>query len=470
MKSKKRSMLKGVTLTLAAMGIAAASSGAMATMQVSSRGGLCVFDPAESCYWFKIGGLLQFDETIFSGKATSKRHDFPNGANIRRSWLDFRGGVGDDWSYRLTLDFRSDPVVIREAYLSYSGLEQTNIAVGQIFVPFGLENWGCKQNLLFLEQSLMTTAFLAPEFGLGLYFDTNFCDMFTIAAAVYQPRQAYRSFGLETRIFTTLGDPLDGNLFRLRNDRVGEAVRVTFSPYHCEDTVYHFGAAVKNQRLIATTFNGLPVRTNIFQTTPEGQGRTTATLVNAGRMRATRFTVGGLEAAAMWGPFLVQSEYNRAKTKLHQDIDPLTNRLDFRGNPNFWGWHVQAAYVLTGESHCYDFCTGTFGGVVPVSDCGAWEIAARYSAVNLIDDHVYGGRENNVTLGLNFYVNENVKIQFNYVRANIHPTRTTIFFDRVEANTIVDRVTSTAGFQPLLADAKKRRLDIFGLRFQAAFY
>jgi phosphate-selective porin OprO/OprP len=465
-KSEKRSKFKAAALTLAAIGLAAISSSANATMQVNSRGGLCVFDPAESCYWFKIGGLLQLDETIFSGKATAKRHDFPNGANIRRAWLDFKGGVGDDWSYRVTLDFRGSPVIIREAYLNFSGIEQTNIAVGQIFIPFGLENWGHKKDLMFLEQSLMTTAFLAPEFGLGVYADTHFCDMFTVAAAVYQPRQAERSFGLQSRAFAvgTIRPELD---HRPRNDRTGEAIRVTFSPLHCEDTVYHFGASVKNQRLVSTTPEGLSVLTNVFQTVPEGQGRTTATLINAGAQRARRFTVGGLEAAALWGPVTVQAEYNKAKMKLHRD---LTAPANF-GQPEFWGWHAQAGYVITGESRCYDFCSGTFGSVIPASDCGAWEIAARYSAVNLIDDHVYGGRENNVTIGLNWFVNENVQIKFNYVRANIHPTATTIVFNRVFANDIENRVGSTAGTKPLLvADSKKRKLDIFGLRFQAAFY
>lgn len=317
-KSEKGLRFKGVAVAVAAMGVAAASSSAVATMQVTSRGGLCIFDPAEGSYWFKIGGLIQADQTIFSGKHTAKRHDFPTGANLRRTWLDFKGGVGDCWSYRLTLDFRGGPTIIREAYLNFSGLEQMNIAVGQVFVPFGLENWGHKKDLMFLEESLMTTTFLAPEFGLGVYADTHFCDMFTLAVAVYEPRQASRSFGLQERAFfvgNTLLDN-DGDAFRRRNDRVGEAVRVTFSPYHCDDLVYHFGASFKNQRLVGTSPEGFRIRSNIFQTTPEALGRSTATLVNAGRLRATRFTVGGLEAAALWGPLTVQAEYNTAKVKL----------------------------------------------------------------------------------------------------------------------------------------------------------
>lgn len=478
-KSKKSSVLKGVALTAAAIGLATVANSAAATMEVNSHGGLCVLDPCESSYWFKIGGLLQLDQTFFAGKARAKRHDFPNGANIRRSWLFLNGGVGDCWSYSITLDFRGDPVVIREAYLNYKGIEQTNIAAGQIFIPFGLENWGEKKDLMFLEQSLMTETFLAPEFGLGVYADTNLFDMFTIAAAVYEPRQTARSFGVNSRVFSLLDDVDQRERFRRRSDRVGEALRVTFSPYHCDDTVYHFGAAVKNQRLVDTSPEHLPVRTNIFQTTPEGLGRTTATLINAGRLRATRFTVGGLEAAALWGPLTIQAEYNKAKVKLHRDNFLLSNFVNNiavsktpvarrGGSSDFWGWHVQAGYVLTGESRTYDFPTGTFGGVIPATDCGAWEIAARYSAVNLIDNQVYGGRENNVTVGLNWFVNDCIQIKFNYVRANIHPTNTSIVFNNVASDEVENRVLSNAGTKPL--HPHKRRLDIFGLRFQAAFY
>lgn len=466
-KFKNRSKLKNAALALAAVGIAAISTGAAATMQVSSHGGLSVFDPAESCYWFKIGGLMQFDQTIFSGNTKERRHDFPNGANIRRTWLDLRGGVGDCWSYRLTLDFRGAPVIIRDAYINFSGIEQTNVAVGQFFIPFGLENWGNKQDLMFLEQSLMGTTFLAPEFGLGVYADTHFCDMFTVAAAIYQPRQVAHSFGLQTHAFDSSLTSQSVREFAPRNDRIGEALRVTFSPYHCADTVYHFGASIKDQKLITSSADGHRVLTNIFQTVPEAQARTTTTLINAGSMPAKRFTVGGLEAAALWGPITVQAEYNKAKVKLHRDLNSPANF----GNPEFWGWHAQAGYVLTGESRTYDFASGTFGSVVPSTESGAWEIAARYSAVNLNDDHVYGGRENNVTLGLNWFVNENVQIKFNYIRANIHPTTTSIVRNRVSHNDIENLVGSTAGTKPLLvADAKKRKLDIFGLRFQASFY
>ncbi len=464
MMKKKSSKSKWVGLTLAA----AMSGSAAASMQVDSRGGLSVYDPADSKYWFTIGGLLQVDEVIFSGNKRAKRNDFPNGANLRRTWLDFNGGVGEFWTYRLELDFRGEPVVLRNAYLNFAGIECSNIAVGQFQIPFGLENWGNKQDLLFLEQSLMGTAFLAPEFGIGLYADTNFADMVTIAAAVFEPRQVANSFGsIRSRSFN---QQLARTTYSPKNDRLGEAVRVTFSPCHTDDVVYHLGASARHQKLISTAADGSVVLTNLFQTAPEAIARSTALLVNAGAMRAKQYTVGGLEAAAMWGPAMVQAEYERAKVKTVA-VANSADRFFSKGHPSFRGYHVQGAYVITGESHSYDFPSGTFGSVKPASDCGAWEVAARYSFINLNSKKIHGGSEHNLTLGLNWYATDNVKVVFNYIRANIHPTNTNITQDRVSANKLHMNAlggVGTAGRQPSSVDAKKRKLNIFGLRFQVA--
>jgi phosphate-selective porin OprO/OprP len=47
---------------------------------------------------------------------------------------------------------------------------------------------------------------------------------------------------------------------------------------------------------------------------------------------------------------------------------------------------------------------------------GAFEIAVRASAVDLNDQDIVGGRERNLSLGLNWYMNERLRTQFNLVK------------------------------------------------------
>ena len=61
-------------------------------------------------------------------------------------------------------------------------------------------------------------------------------------------------------------------------------------------------------------------------------------------------------------------------------------------------------------------------------NCGAWEIAARWSYTDLNSgfgpNTIQGGVMNGYTVGLNWYLNTNIKFQFDYVydqRSNLPP-------------------------------------------------
>src|ERR1700749_884762 len=55
---------------------------------------------------------------------------------------------------------------------------------------------------------------------------------------------------------------------------------------------------------------------------------------------------------------------------------------------------------------------------------GAWEIATRYSVIDLNDqlgtsNGVAGGKQTVYTAGLNWYVNRNIRFMFNYLHGDI---------------------------------------------------
>lgn len=529
-KPSKTMTMKKMGLALAGLSISFASNLYAATdsaptksapskltgMQIDTRGGLRIFDPCCADYWFALGGRLEFDEILFSGSWKDRQGNFPSGGNIRRAFLALNGGVGDCFTYNLTLDFgRAAAIydtltdaqiaaltasginstrigflptthapfiygltIIEEAWIGYTGLwDCTRVRFGQ-FTPLAtmdaLNNYNLTSGQMFLESALATRAFDVPSYlqtdsttmkGLGIILETQFADMFTLGATIYQPAASPLNVYGDVR----------------RSDRLGGALRLTFSPVHECDRMYHLGFLARYQSLNHTDAsrtliagnNSDAILNSLFFTTPEvlprnylgtaanfsvntvplfvpGIGNVAGTsdpnLLNVGAIRAKSYNHLVGELGAIWGPVTVQGEYHYTNVQRL----PFNSAGFQKGNLSFHGWHGQVGYILTGESRCYDFQSGYIGGIKPCGPCGAWELAARYSYLNLNDKDVFGGSEHNVTLGLNWYINCNVKFAFNYIRANINPT---------------GRI---AGVQPL-PNTPKRKLDIMAARVQVVF-
>ena len=121
----------------------------------------------------------------------------------------------------------------------------------------------------------------------------------------------------------------------------------------------------------------------------------------------------------------LQSEYlvNGFQDARRNAFDPLGT------NAFYHGGYVQVLYFLTGEHDHYGKKVGFFERVQPAENFifmkndsgsfftgrGAWQIGARYNFLDLNDEGLNGGILHNGTLGLNWFLNPNMKLQFNYI-------------------------------------------------------
>jgi len=132
-------------------------------------------------------------------------------------------------------------------------------------------------------------------------------------------------------------------------------------------------------------------------------------LVDTGKFDADSAWGGSLEAAAVHGPFSVQSEY------LFIRPDAVNG-----GSLFFHGFYVMGSWFLTGENRRYDTSQGVFGRVVPKRSVGseggwgAFELAARFSYLDLDDGSVRGGKMTIPSAGFNWYLTKHVRTMFDY--------------------------------------------------------
>jgi phosphate-selective porin OprO/OprP len=174
-------------------------------------------------------------------------------------------------------------------------------------------------------------------------------------------------------------------------------------------------------------------------------------LANTGALSAQHLWQGGVEAAGNWRNFYAQGGYYDFEVQR----DPLAFKtftsastshtsIVTPSDDSFIGWYAQATWILTGESKGYNPATGAFTPPQPAaplaldgSGWGAWELAGRYSVLEL-NDHtndatsvitnwtgaatrtytyyntVRGGDQKIWTAGLNWYPNNSIRFALDY--------------------------------------------------------
>lgn len=327
--------------------------------------------PAQDRVTLQLGGELMIDSAFYD----EDKNELGDGTEIRRARLKAEGKLFD-WNYEMGLGFAGGDVEIKDAYFGYDKWSSTSLTIGQYKEPFSLEELTSAKYITFMERALPVAFAPGRNIGIGMH---KYWDTLTLAGGLF-------------------GESFDDDVDDEGDEGWGATGRLTYSPLHKNTRAVHLGAAASYRK----SNDDDETR---YDTKPESNV-TDVKYANTGKIEDVDSTTKyGLEAAAVWGPFSGQAEY------LFTDISRNSGASDL----DLDGWYAYGSWFLTGESRSYKYKKGSFGRIKPRHRYGALELAARYSMIDLTDMPVTGGEEKNITLGLNWYLNPNLRVMANYV-------------------------------------------------------
>ena len=348
----------------------------------------------------KVRGRIQTDYNAINQDRAITGSPSVSALELRRARLGVQGTVWGDVNYILEADFANDSVSMKDAYFKYTGWgKHFAVQIGNFKTFNSLEHLTSSNYIEFLERASFVEAFgLDRQLGIGALLSDKH---YTVSAGLFGP-----TTGNEETWF--------------RDVKTGSA-RATFAPINEDGHVLHFGGSWRYRAGATENRSNVAVANDqFFRYRARG-----ADLHLANRFVATpqifdRDTFWGLEAAYVHGPWSIQGEY----TQLHGDVSPLFNGPD----STYRGWYVEGSWFLTGETRPYK--NGAFDRVKVLNPVfegghGAWQLAARYDVLNLGDNATLiptctmCGEQKTWQLGVNWYLNDNARLMFNYNQSDI---------------------------------------------------
>ena len=423
---------------------------------------------------FRVGGRIYVD----GGISTQPERGLESVANIRSARFDFEGRVKTYWEYRFQYEFAAGNTNnvgvlggIRDAFIANTYFNPVAIQVGQMFEAYGLEASKSANFTDFVEKALPTEAF-GPGHHVGLALLAT-GDVWSAKGGIYSVSSLDGAFvpspGTAVPWWVT---PKAGWVATGGSEYFDATGRLTLALVKEDDRLIHIGGsgryhkpnnstAGNNSRVLSigsnTQMEANILRNNLLGT-PDLSCGTVSVLGNAGAAgKCTHDVVTwGAEAVAAYGPVSLQSEYFGS----HYSRDPgaileaSTVGYYAPGGSTYEasGYYVYGTWYLTGESRAAAYKVkalnpANFGQIKilnPVSQggYGAWELALRYSELNLnngpyqgtyftnlialapstamrnyvANASVLGGREEDITAGLNWYPEAGFRVMANWTR------------------------------------------------------
>ncbi|HVJ79878.1 MAG TPA: porin, partial [Planctomycetia bacterium] len=399
---------------------------------------------------FHVGGMIQYDAVWFATTDTMQQTPgpgrFQDGVAPRRLRMRTEGTLYENFEFLLEFDFGNhflspddengpeaatfNVPALTDAYVTIKQVPWLGkVRIGNQREPFTLELQNSSRYLTFMERSYLFDALSLSGFSNGrqpgiLFLRTWAEDRLFGSAGVFKSESNAFGFGLGD------GDYAITSRWGL------------LPLWRPEDESWWWLGAAYSHRDPANDMLRARARNSV-----RGAPATLANVIaDTGVYFADSEDLFNLQTAASLGSFTLQSEYVATLTE-----GARATATSAPGNLAYHGAYAELSYLLTGEHRSWDAANARMDPVVPKrpwkpgrGECGrgAWEIGCRFQILDLVDAPINGGRLQNATLGVNWYWNPNMKMQFNYdylwrdpygldpARGSVHGfgTRMAVFF------------------------------------------
>ena len=372
-------------------GVAVASD----RLDVEAQDGILVLESPRSGYKVWFDTRAQVDGAVYFG-APSYADPIGNGTSIRRARFAIKGQVDENWYGEFDMNLANGLVELKDAIVRYTGIPNLDLQVGNFKENFSIQRNTTSRYLQFIERPMVCSA-LAPSRHLG--FNAKYAkDWLWFSAGAFSQKIA----GQEE-----WDNVADNNKDFGRNSGYSLTTKVVFRPlYKLDNASLHIGAAYSYRTTTTDLATGEwgTYRASCRNSTNINRKKYLDTNNLPGFDHNNLWTV---ELAGHWNGLRYEGAYMADNVRFKADAaDPAAK--------NFKGWYLQAGYLLFGGRQRYDANGGKYTKVERGRKWGDIELCGRYEFCDLNDGAVFGGSAEAYTLGLNYYVNNNVKMQLNY--------------------------------------------------------
>ena len=367
-------------------------------LQAEAQDGILVLrSKNNSGYKIWFDNRVQTDGAVFFGEP-SWADGISNDFSIRRARFAVKAQINKDWYGEVDMDMANGVFELKDAIIRYTGLENWQFQMGSFKEIFSLQRNNSSRYLQFIERPMVCSA-LAPSRHLGLNANYYNKGLFLNLGIMGQEIE-----GEETRSFVEESSKGKGP-----DNGLTYTFKAVYQPgWNKTDWGMHIGAAAsyRNPKTSDETFGKMRYSTR--NSTSINRKK----YIDTGDFDFDHYIRYTAELAGYWKGFRGEAVYMGNTTYLPNNA----------GTKMFSGWYVQGGYLLFGGQQRYDGAGAKFTRVKRGQKWGDVELCGRVEYIDLNadkalaadDQKIMGGSAMAYAVGLNYYINDHVKVQLNW--------------------------------------------------------